>query len=164
VSIALQCAIFVLSMLSIAFVFMPFVDRTNQKYMLGFAAAIQVVGVALFAIFPLTLVVALGYVVLIGVGQGMGQQSFFQLWSGEMFPTLLRSTAQGLIFAVVRIALGLWSFLVPVLIESSGLHTVAWILTGFVLTSGLIGWFFAPSNGGKSLEEIQHERESAGAA
>lgn len=80
------------------------------------------------------------------------------------FPTLLRSTAQGLIFAVVRIALGLWSFLVPVLIESSGLHTVAWILTGFVLTSGLIGWFFAPSNGGKSLEEIQHERESAGAA
>lgn len=163
VSIALQCSIFVLSMLSIAFVFMPFVDRTNQKYMLGFAAAIQVVGVALFAIFPLTLVVALGYVLLIGIGQGMGQQSFFQLWSGEMFPTLLRSTAQGLIFAVVRIALGLWSFLVPVLIVSSGLRTVAWILTGFVLTSGLIGWFFAPSNGGKSLEELQHERESADA-
>jgi len=151
-------------MLSIAFVFMPFVDKTNQKYLLGFAAAIQVIGVALFAVFPLTLVVALGYVLLIGVGQGMGQQSFFQLWSGEMFPTLLRSTAQGLIFAVVRIALGLWSFVVPVLTKSAGFHTVAWILTGFVLVSGVIGWIFAPSNGGKSLEEIQHEREQASAA
>jgi len=164
VSVALQFAIFALSMLSIAFVFMPFVDKTNQKYLLGFAAAIQVIGVALFAVFPLTLVVALGYVLLIGVGQGMGQQSFFQLWSGEMFPTLLRSTAQGLIFAVVRIALGLWSFVVPVLTKSAGFHTVAWILTGFVLVSGVIGWIFAPSNGGKSLEEIQHEREQAGAA
>lgn len=26
-------------------------------------------------------------------GGGFGQQSFFQLWSGELFPTLLRSTA-----------------------------------------------------------------------
>ncbi len=164
VSVALQFAIFALSMLSIAFVFMPFVDKTNQKYLLGFAATIQVIGVALFAVFPLTLVVALGYVLLIGVGQGMGQQSFFQLWSGEMFPTLLRSTAQGLIFAVVRIALGLWSFVVPVLTKSAGFHTVAWILTGFVLVSGVIGWIFAPSNGGKSLEEIQHEREQASAA
>lgn len=160
-SVGLQCGIFVLSMLSIAFVFMPFVDRSNQKRMLGFAAAIQVVGVALFAVFPLTLAVALGYVLFIGIGQGMGQQSFFQLWSGELFPTLLRSTAQGLIFAVVRIALGLWSFLVPVLTESAGLHTVAWILTGFVLVSGLIGWFFAPSNAGKSLEQIQDERLDA---
>ncbi|MGA8116626.1 MAG: MFS transporter [Actinocatenispora sp.] len=160
VSVALQCAIFVLSIIAIAFVFMPFVDRTNQKRMLGLAAAIQVVGVALFAVFPLTIVVALGYVLLIGIGQGMGQQSFFQLWSGELFPTLLRSTAQGLIFAVVRIALGLWSFFVPVLTASSGLHAVAWILTGFVLISGLIGWFFAPSNGGKSLEQIQRERQA----
>ena len=31
-----------------------------------------------------------------------------------MFPTLLRSTAQGLMFAVVRIGLGIWSFFVPV--------------------------------------------------
>ncbi len=44
-SVALQCAIFVLSMLSIAFVFMRLVDTANQKYLLGFASAIQVVGI-----------------------------------------------------------------------------------------------------------------------
>ena len=160
-SVGLQCAIFVISMLSIAFVFMPLVDRANQKYLLGFAAAIQVVGMALLAVFPLTLVVTLGYVLLIGIGQGMGQQAFFQLWSSELFPTLLRSTAQGLIFAVVRIALGLWSFFVPVLTDNAGFHTVAWILTGFIFISGLIGWFFAPANEGKSLEQIEQEREQA---
>jgi inositol transporter-like SP family MFS transporter len=157
-SVSLQCAIFVLSMLSIAFVFMRLVDTANQKYLLGFASLIQVVGVGLLAVFHLTLPVALAYVLLIGIGQGMGQQSFFQLWSGELFPTLLRSTAQGLIFAVVRIALGIWSLFVPTLTEHAGFHTVAWILTSFVLASGLIGWFFAPSNGGKSLSQIEEER------
>jgi inositol transporter-like SP family MFS transporter len=62
-------------------------------------------------------------------------------------------------FAVVRIALGIWSLFVPTLTANAGLHTVAWILTAFVLTSGVIGWIFAPSNGGKSLSEIQQERD-----
>ena len=33
-----------------------------------------------------------------------------------MFPTAIRSTAQGLTFAVVRIGLGVWSFFVPILL------------------------------------------------
>jgi inositol transporter-like SP family MFS transporter len=146
-------------MLSIGCLFMPLVDRANQRLLLGFAAVIQVVGVALLGVFSLTLAVTLGYVVLIGIGQGMGQQAFFQLWSGELFPTLLRSTAQGLMFAVVRIGLGIWSFFVPVLTDSAGFHTVAWILTAFVAVSAVIGWVFAPSHAGKSLEEIEQERE-----
>ena len=92
----------------------------------------------------------------------MGQQAFFQLWSSGLFHTLLRSTAQGLIFAVVRIALGLWSFFAPVLTDNAGFHMVAWILTGFIF-SGLIGWFFAPANEGKSLEQIERE-QAAGAS
>jgi MFS transporter, SP family, inositol transporter len=116
-----------------------------------------VIGMLLLALFRLTLPVALGYVFLTGVGGGFGQQSFFQLWSGELFPTLLRSTAQGLMFAVVRISLGFWSLFVPVLTKT-GFHTLAWILTGFVTVSGLIGFLFAPRNEGKSLAEIQYER------
>ncbi len=57
-----------------------------------------------------------------GIGGGFGQQQFFQLWSAEAFPTLLRATALGLMFAIVRIALGLWSLFVPTLFES-GFHT-----------------------------------------
>lgn len=109
--------------------------------------------VALLAVFPLTTPVALAYLVLVWFGSGFGAQSFFQLWSAELFPTLLRSTAQGITFAVVRIGLGLWSFFVPVL-TATGFTRLAWILTGFLCVSGLIGTIWAPRNEGKSLAEI----------
>src|SRR3954454_6836259 len=112
---------------------------------------------ALLAIFPLTTPVALTYIVITALFGGFGAQSFFQLWSGELFPTLLRSTAQGFMFAVVRIGLGIWSFFVPVLV-TVGFKPLAWILTSFLVIAGVIGFFGAPRNEGKSLEEIQFER------
>jgi inositol transporter-like SP family MFS transporter len=156
-SVALQAGSFALVALGVAFVFMPFVDRVNQRMLFMTGAVLQIVALLLFALFPLSLTVALGYVILLGIGGGFAQQPFFQLWSGEMFPTLLRSTAQGLMFAVVRISLGIWSFFVPA-ITAAGFHTLAWILTGFVTASALLGLLFAPSNAGKSLEQIQREQ------
>ena len=70
----------------------------------------------------------------------------------------MRSTAQGFCFAVVRIALGFFSFFVPAL-TATGFTTLAWILTGFLVISGLVGYFWAPSNQGKSLEQIDQERQ-----
>lgn len=155
-SVAMQAAGFFVAMLSIAFVFMRYADKVNQRLLFGISALIQVVGMALLAIFPLTTPVAMAYLVLVWFGSGFGAQSFFQLWSSELFPTLLRSTAQGLTFAIVRIFLGVWSFFVP-LLTSTGFTTLAWILTGFLVVSGLIGVIWAPRNEGKSLEEIQRE-------
>lgn len=74
-----------------------------------------------------------------------------------MFPTALRSTAQGLSFAIVRIGLGIFSFFVPVL-AATDFTVLAWTLTGFLSVSALIGWLWAPSNAGKSLEQIQREQ------
>ena len=144
-------------MLSIGLVFMRYVDCVNQRLLFGIAAAIQVVGMVVLALFPMTVPVALIYVLLTAFGGGSGAQSFFQLWSAELFPTLLRSTAQGVTFAVVRIGLGLWSFFVPIL-TATGFKTLAWILTGFLVVSGVIGYLGAPRNEGKSLEEIQLEQ------
>jgi MFS transporter, SP family, inositol transporter len=45
-----------------------------------------------------------------------------------------------------------------------GFHTLAWILTGFVTASALLGLLFAPSNAGKSLEQIQDEQMNRGQA
>jgi inositol transporter-like SP family MFS transporter len=94
---------------------------------------------------------------IMALAGGFGAQSFFQLWSSELFPTLLRSTAQGLTFAVVRIGLGVFSFFVPWL-TATGFHTLAWILVGFLVMSALIGWLGAPRNEGKSLEQLETER------
>lgn len=103
---------------------------------------------------------ALFHVVLMSIGQGFGAQSFFQLWSAEMFPTLLRSTAQGLMFGIVRITLGVFSFFVP-LLTATGFQTLAWILTGFLFVSGLIGYLGAPRNEGKSLDELEADMDVA---
>ena len=156
-SVAMQAAGFFVAMLSIGLVFMRFSDRANQRVLIATSTVIQMLGMALLAVFPLTTPVALAYLVLVWFGSGFGAQSFFQLWSAELFPTLIRSTAQGVTFAVVRIGLGLWSFFVPVLTRT-GFTRLAWILTGFLGVSGLIGTIWAPRNEGKSLEEIQPER------
>jgi hypothetical protein len=54
-------------------------------------------------------------------------------------------------FAVVRISLGIWSFFVAAIAKAS-FHTLAWILTGFVAASALLGLLIAASNAGKSLD------------
>ncbi|MEY2854753.1 MAG: hypothetical protein RL030_1885, partial [Pseudomonadota bacterium] len=156
-SVMLQAAGFGISMLSIYLVFMRLSDRVNQRVLFGASALMQICGMALLAVFPLTLPVAMLHIFLMQFGGGFGAQSFFQLWSADLFPTLARSTAQGITFAVVRIGLGLWVFFVPVL-TSTGFTTLAWILTSFLVASAVVGLLWAPRNEGKSLEQLERER------
>jgi MFS transporter, SP family, inositol transporter len=156
-SVMLQAAGFGISMLSIYLVFMRYSDRVNQRVLFGISALMQICGMALLALFPLTLPVAMLHIFLMQFGGGFGAQSFFQLWSADLFPTIARSTAQGVTFAVVRIGLGFWVFFVPVL-TSTGFTTLAWILTGFLVASAVIGLLWAPRNEGKSLEQLERER------
>jgi inositol transporter-like SP family MFS transporter len=156
-SVTLQAAGFAVSMVSIACVFMQLSDRVNQRALFAVAALVQIAGMVLLALLPLTTPVALAYLFLTQFGGGFGAQSFFQLWSAELFPTLLRATAQGVTFAVVRVGLGLWSLVVPTL-TATGFSRLAWILTGFLATSGLVGLIWAPRHEGKSLDQIQRER------
>ena len=158
-SVAIQALSFAIGMASIYFVFMRFADKVNQRRMFAYSAILQIVGMALLAVFPLTIPIALLYVFLLQFGGGFGAQSFFQLWSAEMFPTMLRSTAQGICFAVVRVSLGVFSFFVPAL-NSMGFNKLAWILTGFLVVSGVIGLLWAPRNEGKSLEQLEASRVS----
>jgi inositol transporter-like SP family MFS transporter len=153
VSVMLQGVGFVIGIPTLIFVFMRFVDSVNQRLMFGLSAFCQIVGGLLLAIFPLTVPVVLLATVVLAFGF---TQAFYQLWSAELFPTLLRSTAQGVTFAAVRIGYGLWSLFVPSL-ATTQFSTLAWMLTGFLTISGLIGVIWAPRNGGKSLREIEAE-------
>ena len=156
-SVAMQAMGFFVAMISIGLVFMPYSDRVNQRMLFALSSIIQIIGMALLAVVPLTTPVAVAYLILVWFGAGFGAQSFFQLWSAELFPTLIRSTAQGAIFAAVRIGLGIWSFFVPML-TMSGFSRLAWILTGFLVVSGLIGTIWAPRNEGKSLDELEAQQ------
>ncbi len=157
-SVALQAGGFVLSMISIYFVFMKLADKVNQRLLFGASAVMQIGGMMLLALFPLTLPIAMLHIFLMQFGGGFGAQSFFQLWSAEQFPTAVRATAQGATFAVVRIGLGFFAFFVPWL-TSTGFSTLAWILVGFLVVSAAIGMIWAPRNEGLSLEALEARRE-----
>jgi MFS transporter, SP family, inositol transporter len=156
-SVALQAGGFILSMLSIYFVFMKLSDKVNQRVLFGISAAMQIGGMMLLALFPLTLPIAMLHIFLMQFGGGFGAQSFFQLWSAEQFPTAVRATAQGVTFAIVRIGLGLFSLFAASML-STNFTTLAWILVGFLVASGAVGLIWAPRNEGKSLEQIEAER------
>jgi MFS transporter, SP family, inositol transporter len=151
---------FIVGIGSVFGVFMTLSDKVDQRVLFGIAAGLQVIGMAMPAVFGLSFEIALIHTIIMGFAAGFGAQSFFQLWSSEMFPTALRASAQGLTFAVVRIALGIWSLMVPAL-ASTDYATLAWILTGFLIASGVIGTIWAPRNEGKSLEQLEAERQGA---
>ena len=151
---------FLLGIISLLAFFMPLSDKVNQRTMFGISALMQVGGMAMLAVFGFTLETVLLHVVIMGVAGGFGAQSFFQLWSSELFPTAIRSRAQGVTFAIVRVGLGIWSLAVPSL-AANDFTTLAWILTGFLGISGLVGWLWAPRNEGKSLEQLEAERQAS---
>lgn len=153
----LPAGYFLIGMFSILCIFMTLSDKVNQRLLFGISAALHVVGMALLAIFGFKLEIVILHVVIMGIAGGFGAQSFFQLWSAELFPTAIRSTAQGATFAIVRIGLGIWSLAVPTL-AAYDFTTLAWILTGFLVVSGVVGLIWAPRNEGKSLEEIAAAR------
>ncbi len=148
---------FGIGMISIYGIFMRLSDKVDQRLLFGISAAMHVFGMALLAIFGFKLEIVIIHIVIMGIAGGFGAQSFFQLWSAELFPTAIRATAQGASFAIVRIGLGIWSLAVPSLAKDN-FSLLAWILTGFLAASGAIGLIWAPSNQGKSLEQLEAER------
>jgi hypothetical protein len=90
-------------------------------------------------------------------------EPFYKVWSLEVFPTMLRTTAQALTFAVARAALGIWSLFVPT-IAAAGFEGVALILVIFLSISGVVGFLFMPNTAGRPLEELEAENYGAKAA
>ena len=158
-SVALSCAGFVITLVAVVLIFMPFSDRSDRarRIMWGVGALMNVAAVAQLLIFPFNTVSAIALITLFGVGAALAGEPFYKTWSQELFPTMLRTTAQGLTFGVARFLLGIWSFFVPVLAGLS-IRPVALILMIFLLISGVVGFLFMPNTAGRSLEDIEAER------
>src|ERR687894_509389 len=158
-SVALSCAGFVITLVAVVLIFMPFSDRSDRarRIMWGVGAVMNVAAVAQLLIFPLNTVTAIALITLFGIGAALAGEPFYKTWSQELFPTMLRTTAQGVTFGIARFLLGIWSFFVPVL-ASLSIRPVALILMIFLIISGVVGYVFMPNTAGKSLEEIEAER------
>lgn len=168
-SVALQSLWFFTTLVCVVLIFMPFGDGRHRRIIFSVGAACQIFAFLLLVFFPLSgtaglnILAAIANIILFGIGAALAGEPFYKVWSQELFPTMLRTTAQGLTFAVARTALGIWSFFVPVIAEA-GFESVALILVIFLSISAVVGLLFMPNTAGKSLEEIEAERSDGRAA
>ncbi|PRR87179.1 MFS transporter [Bacillus atrophaeus] len=152
----LQMGLFIFTGLGVAFIFMPFADK-YRKTVFGICAFMAVIAWSLFLMPVQGMPILLLFIVAMGINNGAGQQANYQLWASELFPTEYRASAQGLMFFLVRISIGVWSLFVPMIMTNFGIGFMAAILLGCVTASMIIGLIFAPNTSGKSLEEIQED-------
>ncbi len=158
-SVVLSSSGFLIAMVVTIFVFMKYSDGSYRarRTMWGIGAIVQVLAYALLMVLPFNIPVALANILLFSAGGALAGEAFYKVFSQELFPTMLRSTAQGFTFGAARVILGVWSFFVPVL-ATAGIFPVAALLTLFLFISGFVGFFFMPDSSGKSLEQIENER------
>lgn len=158
-SVGLSSANFVITMIVTITIFMRYADKSyeTRKLIWGVGAVMQTISYGLFLFFPFTITTVVANIVLFSVSAALSGEAFYKVFSQELFPTALRSTAQGFTFGVARTILGIWSFFVPVLAHA-GIKQIAALLTLFLAISGVVGYFFMPDTSGKSLEQIERER------
>jgi MFS transporter, SP family, inositol transporter len=160
--VALSCAGFVIGIFATVFLFMRLNDRSyrTRRVMWVVGALLQITAYGIYLVLPFTVPVVIANIVLFGIGAALAGEPTYKVFSQELFPTMLRGTAQGFTFGVARTLLGIWSFFVPVL-AAVEIGPVALLLTAFLAVSGIVGFAFMPDTVGKSLEQIERERAAA---
>ena len=161
-SVALQCLWFTTTLIFVVLVFMRYGDGRHRRLIWGIGSVCQIVAFVIFVFYPLSgptgfnVVASFANIILFGIGAAIAGEPHYKTWSQEVFPTMLRTTAQGVTFAVARTCLGIWSFFVPT-IAAAGFEGVALILAIFLTISGVVGFLFMPNTAGRSLEELEAE-------
>jgi inositol transporter-like SP family MFS transporter len=157
----LQVLVWTLTAAATYFGFMRYGDRVSRRWLYCGGAALGVVAWAVLIYAPPGMFSLLFFAVAWGVSAGLGAQAFYGLWTAELFATRYRASAQGVLFMLARVMVGLLSLVFPVLLSGIGLQGVGLIILGLLVAALLIGTVFAPPTEGKSLEEIEAERYGA---
>ena len=154
----LQVLVWGLTSASTFFGFMRYGDKVSRKWLYGIGAGLGIIAWAVLIYGPAgwfsLLVFAIGW----GISSGLGAQAFYGLWAAELFATRYRASAQGFMFMIVRVMVGILSLWFPLMLDKTGLHGVGVLILGLLVAALLIGIIWTPKTQNKSLEEIEIER------
>jgi inositol transporter-like SP family MFS transporter len=154
----LQVVVWGFTCLATYFGFQLLADRMSRRILYTIGAALGVFAWILLAFAPPSTGVLVAFAICWGTSAGIGAQAFYGLWTGELFATPYRASAQGLLFFAARIAIGLLSFFFPVLLAAKGVPFVGIIMVVLLAIALLVGAIWSPNTRGKSLDEIETER------
>jgi len=157
----LQAFLWILTVASTYFVFIKLGDKVSRKILYTVGAVMGIAAWAILSLGSMGLTELFLFVILWGIAAGFGAQAFYGLWASELFHTKYRAKAQGFLFCIARVAVGLISLIVPTMITVLGFKISGLIMIGFLLVAAIIGFVMAPETRGKSLKQIEQERYSA---
>lgn len=93
--------------------FMRVVDKPARHLWFAAGSALIVLAWALPALLGPSKVTLVAVMLLSGLGNSFAGESVYKVWSQELFPTLLRATAQGITMAFTRAVAGLAALSTP---------------------------------------------------
>lgn len=126
--------------------FMRVVDKPARHLWFAVGSALIVLAWALPALLGPSKVTLVAVMLLSGLGNSFAGESVYKVWSQELFPTLLRATAQGVTMAFTRAAAGLAALSTPAFALG---HTrlMFGMLFALMLVAAVIGMVWVPSLG-----------------
>jgi inositol transporter-like SP family MFS transporter len=124
--------------IAFAFWFMRISDgrRRMPYFVVGIAAFIA--SQLVYVVFGFNIGTIIAATVLGAFGSAFAFEAIMKLWTQESFPTLLRSTAQGAIIAIARVAAAGLALFTPALLGNPRLMFL--LIALVVAVGGLIGW------------------------
>jgi inositol transporter-like SP family MFS transporter len=142
--------------LGVALIFIPLIDRINRRVIYGVAGVFNVLSLLMVIFLPLSNPwVVFGFVVVFALSTSCSQEQFYRLWCQELFPTMTRSTAQGVVIFAQKASLAVWSLFVPIIVSAS-FSAFTWILFAAMALCVLIGVIWMPKRP-QTLEEVGAE-------
>lgn len=125
--------------LIVALVFVRLADTRWRDRLFVVAAAGQIVGFLTGALTGGTVVAGMAVlIVLYSLSNTFAGEAAFRVWTQQLFPADLRSTATGISFAIARSAAAACLLVAPTIIERDPAWLI-WILTGCVTVSAVVG-------------------------
>jgi inositol transporter-like SP family MFS transporter len=124
-----------------AIIFMRTVDLPSRMSWFLVGGILAVGGQAIPVIFGVNVVSLAAWQILQGIGGAFAGESMWKVWSQELFPTLLRSTAQGASTFFTRMLAAVSALGTPYLIQS-GPSTLFMTLTLAVAFTTTLGWLY----------------------